>query len=424
MTVASLGSPTLPDPRASQWSRRGLIGGAVVMTAILVSTAWLGYASARDTSRLVTRGQADAVLGPVRRELRAIGAPPTAAALDAIRADLADHGVRYLAVVEVGRRRELGWVVASGTPAGPPPAPPVGPRGDPAVDITEVGRGLRVMAPLPTGRHRGGPTAIVLELEASAARDVTATAQRSLITSCAGAALLLAAALVLARWLATRDREAQARGRERHLASLGEMSAVLAHELRNPLASLKGNAQLLAESLDGAPRGRADVVVEEAVRLERLAGGLLDFVRTGALRRRAADPAALLRAAAAEVAPGRFELDTGAAPAEWSVDPDRMHQVLVNVLRNAVEASPDGAPVYARVWHERGELRLEVRDRGPGIPRGEEQAIFEPFRTGKVRGTGLGLAVARRVVELHGGTIRAARGAGDTGAVIDVRVPG
>jgi signal transduction histidine kinase len=93
-------------------------------------------------------------------------------------------------------------------------------------------------------------------------------------------------------------------------------------------------------------------------------------------------------------------------------------------MRNAIEASPEGARVSARVWGERGALRFEVRDRGPGIPAGEEQAIFEPFKTSKTRGTGLGLAVARRIVELHGGAIRAARGDDGVGAVIDVTVPG
>jgi two-component system sensor histidine kinase HydH len=202
------------------------------------------------------------------------------------------------------------------------------------------------------------------------------------------------------------------------------MSAVLAHELRNPLASHQGNAQLLAEGLDGATRERADVVVDEAVRLERLAGGLLDFVRTGALQKTDTDPTTMMWAAADEVDAGRIDVDTSAAPKTWSLDADRMHQVLVNVMRNAIEASPAGERVKARVWTERGMLRIEVRDRGPGIKAGEEQLIFEPFRTSKTRGTGLGLAVARRVVELHGGTISAGRGDDGTGAVIDVRVPG
>ncbi len=475
VAVASTVPPALPDPRASQWTRRALVGAAVAMAAILVVTAWLSYASARAASRLVARGQAESLLDVIRRELRAIDGPPSVADLETILSGLADRGARYLAMVQpggprgadgpddadepAGRRPPRGddrprrlrgpgaaddaggpddagppgaldrpVVIAAGTPAGAAPIamslpPPRDRRGGPALEVREVGGRLQVIQALPAGRRRGPPPMVVLELESSAAREVAAAARRSLITACAGALLLIISGLAAARWLALRDREALARGRERHLASLGEMSAVLAHELRNPLASLKGNAQLLAEGLDGPTRDRADVVVDEAVRLERLAGGLLDFVRTGALRKRACDPAALVRTAAGEVDGARVEIDAEAAPAQWSLDPDRMHQVLVNVLRNAVEASPDDAPVRARIWQDKGALRVQIRDRGPGIPAGEEQLIFEPFRTGKVRGTGLGLAVARRVVELHGGTIRAARGDDGTGAVIDVQVP-
>ncbi|MCB9561785.1 MAG: HAMP domain-containing histidine kinase [Kofleriaceae bacterium] len=264
---------------------------------------------------------------------------------------------------------------------------------------------------------------LVIEIDAQLSRQVADAASRSLVIACLGALLLLGAALAAARWLALRDREAQARARDKHLASLGEMSAVLAHELRNPLASLKGNAQLLAEDLDGPPRERADVVVDEAVRLEALTAGLLEFVRTGAIERRDVDPAALVRAAAGEVDGARVDVDATAAPTRWSLDPERFRQVLVNVLRNAVEASPPGAHVDARVGLDRGALRVTIRDRGPGIAAGQQEAIFQPFHTSKTRGTGLGLAVARRIVELHRGTIQAST-ASDGGAVIDVTIPG
>lgn len=374
---------------------RALVIVAVAMAAILVATAWLGYRSAQDASRLVARGQAESLLDQVRRSLHELGRPPSDDELAALVAELADRGVRHLDFVEES--------------AGP---------GTPPFVMSEHADRIRVVAMLPPrpGPRRGPPPALVLDFESTAAGDVAAAATRSLITACAGGLLLIVAALAAARWMT-------ARARERHLAALGAMSAVLAHELRNPLASLKGNAQLLAESLDGAPRERADVVVAEAVRLERLAGGLLDFVRTGALVRAEVDPAALARDAAAEVGGARVEVDAAAAPARWSLDGDRFRQVLVNVLRNAIEASPADATVQARVWEERGALRVSVRDAGPGIAAGQEQVVFEPFHTGKVRGTGLGLAVARRIVELHGGTIRAGRAEGG-GAVIDMTVPG
>ena len=201
------------------------------------------------------------------------------------------------------------------------------------------------------------------------------------------------------------------------------MSAVLAHELRNPLASLKGHAQLLAEALpEGRSRTKAERVVKEALRLEDLTSSLLAFVRTGTIHRQQTDPVAVVRAAAEEVDPRLIELDTQAAPATWSLDGARMQQVLSNLLRNAVQASPPGSPVFARIATEEKALLYEVRDVGSGIPPGQENVIFEPFHTGRPLGNGLGLAVARRVVELHGGSIRASNHP-EGGALFRVRIP-
>jgi signal transduction histidine kinase len=118
----------------------------------------------------------------------------------------------------------------------------------------------------------------------------------------------------------------------------------------------------------------------------------------------------------------RIELDAGSAPGTWSLDAARMQQVLSNLLRNAVQASPAGAPVFARVAAEAGALLYEVRDVGTGIPPGQEGLIFEPFHTQRPLGTGLGLAVARRVVELHGGSIQASNHP-EGGALFRVRIP-
>ncbi len=200
------------------------------------------------------------------------------------------------------------------------------------------------------------------------------------------------------------------------------MAAVLAHELRNPLASLKGHAQLLARMLptDGKEAQKADRVVAEATRMERLTTDLLDFARSAALRRASVDPTALLRASV-EGLGAAVALDVDAAPARWSLDPQRMRQALDNVLRNAIQASPEGVEARARIAVERGRLVFEIEDEGPGIAEAELEQIFAPFHTRRVRGTGLGLAVARRVVEQHGGTIIASnRPEGGARFVIEV----
>jgi signal transduction histidine kinase len=114
-------------------------------------------------------------------------------------------------------------------------------------------------------------------------------------------------------------------------------------------------------------------------------------------------------------------IDAGGAPEAWPLDQARMRQVLTNLLENALRSGTD--QVDARVAEERGELIYVVRDRGPGIPAEDLARIFEPFFTRRTQGTGLGLAVARRLVELHGGTIRA-RNAPDGGAEFSISLPG
>jgi two-component system sensor histidine kinase HydH len=260
-------------------------------------------------------------------------------------------------------------------------------------------------------RDGGRAFRVLIELEPVQALALRESAARTLGVGALAAASLLGVAMVLSRREARRAAEARRRERERQLASLGEMSAILAHEIRNPLASLKGNAQLLVEQLARlAPeadkaRAKATRVVDEAIRLERLTADLLRFVRTGELQRIPADPAAIVREAASSLpADPPVEIDTNGAPAEWSLDPGRLRQVVINLVENAIAA---GGPVRAAVRVADGALILEVDDRGPGVPEADRERIFEPFFTGKTQGTGLGLAVVRRVIEQHGGTITA-----------------
>jgi len=148
--------------------------------------------------------------------------------------------------------------------------------------------------------------------------------------------------------------------------------------------------------------------VKEAERLEALTTDLLDFVRTGPLDLRAVRVEDLLRKALADAAAiGRVEVDASGAPEVWVLDAQRMQQVLHNLLRNAVEASPEGAVIQVSAAREGSALVLGFRDRGEGLPEENLERIFEPFFTTRARGTGLGLAVARRIVELHGGTLSA-----------------
>lgn len=255
--------------------------------------------------------------------------------------------------------------------------------------------------------------------------DELASVQR--VQELASGASLLAAfgALVFAlRLLRERASLTEQVAQARHLSALGEMSAVLAHEIRNPLASLKGHAQLLEESVAEQPKlaPRAARVVREAVRLETLVHQLLVFARSGTIHRRDEDPVALVRAVLASIETTAVDVVTEGAPAVFSLDPEQLARCLENLVRNALEAQGEGARATVTVTTARGALVFRVRDRGPGIPPGQEREIFEPFLTRKVRGTGLGLAIAKRAAELHGGTVRAYNHP-DGGAEFCVEIP-
>jgi len=331
------------------------------------------------------------------------------------RFDHDDHG-------DHGPRSDRGWPDDHGPPPGPfgddpgPGGPPGGfPPGPPPYDGAGHGRG-------PHGPHPHHP--LVIEFEPIGSADVVGRAAVVLGLSGGVALLLTVAALILAARARHAERTEAQLSAQRHLARLGEMSAVLAHEIRNPLAALKGHAQLLAEQVVEPPiAARVDRVVKEAVRLEQLTNDLLEFVRSGVIRRGSANPGELLQRAARATDAARVEVTTEGAPDSADLDGARIEQVLINLIENALEVTPPGRPVQAAASAARGGgLVFTVRDHGPGVPPGERARIFEPFHTTKTRGTGLGLAVASRIVELHGGRIDVLDAAGG-GAVFRVFLP-
>ncbi len=410
--------------KISQLARVGLIAMPLLMGVALLATTWSSHRGVTDASDTLARGQVDFLHRSFRARVVELGGPPSAGDLEAFLSEHAPDGLRYVASLD-----ERGAPQArAGDPLGPPgidPASPPRPG-----ELVAVGDRLRLAfwrggardrnRLSDPGRFRGVP--FVLELQPTVAEELRAASTRTLATGAAAAGTLLLLAFGLMRWYVRRQQEEQVRERDRRLAGLGRMSAVLAHEIRNPLASLKGNAQLLARSLsdDERHRAKAERVVSEAVRLENLTNDLLEFARAGVLQRTAVDPTGLLRDAAGSVDAGRIQIVPEGAPASWPLDRERMRQVLTNLLENAIQAG--GGQVQARVTGEPGRLIYEVRDRGDGIPEGELDRIFEPFHTLRTHGTGLGLAVAKRLVELHGGTISATNLAGG-GALFRVTLP-
>lgn len=278
--------------------------------------------------------------------------------------------------------------------------------------------------PSPLGRGGPpGPPRIVLEFEPIAVNQLRVLARFALWGGGATVPLFIGGAFVLAYLIGQHERLQREREEDRRLAALGQMSAVIAHEIRNPLTSLKGHAQLLQESLGEDPRtAKVDRVVGEAIRLENLVSDLLDFARANEPKLEAIDPGQLLREAAAEVGADSVVIDVTRAPSSWPLDPIRMRQVLTNVLRNGIQSNPPDALVETRAEVVDEQLVFEIRDHGPGLAPGDESRIFEPFFTRKVRGTGLGLALVQRLVTQHGGRV-VARNAAGGGAVFRITIP-
>jgi len=190
-----------------------------------------------------------------------------------------------------------------------------------------------------------------------------------------------------------------------NMASLGEMSAGIAHEFKNSLATISGYSQMLAAETNPETREFAQKIALETNNLTRIVTDFLNFARPRGMQREPLDLIAMLQDCARENGL-TLQLE---APARCDVvaDPTALRQVFSNLMRNSKEAARAGADlsVSARV-EERGDQTLvRLSDNGTGIPKDKLDKIFIPFFTTKAEGTGLGLALVHRIVTDHGGTV-------------------
>lgn len=215
----------------------------------------------------------------------------------------------------------------------------------------------------------------------------------------------------------------------RQLAALGELTAGVVHELRNPVSIISGMAELLIRKLDPEDErmNAAQTILRETADLERLISQFLGFARPFELQRGKCTADAIVDRTV-QLCLRRAELKgvalEGTSPADVRVHADlyRIAQALSNIANNAIEAVPRGGRVSIRALPEETELVFEIEDDGPGISLQPGEDVFRPFFTKKEGGTGLGLTIAHRIIAAHEGTVSFENGAGG-GTCFHVRIP-
>jgi len=203
--------------------------------------------------------------------------------------------------------------------------------------------------------------------------------------------------------------------RNQRLATVGRLAAGVAHEIRNPLSSIKGFATYFKERYREVPEDQhiADIMIQEVDRLNRVVTQLLEFARPVSISRKQislkefiVDSLKLVERQAAENGVS-VEADLPENGAAAHLDPDKLNQVLLNLYLNAIEAMTDGGRIIVSLEKDEQKNRVEIRvsDTGSGIPESELSHIFDPYFTTKPTGTGLGLAIAHNIIQGHGGEI-------------------
>ena len=216
--------------------------------------------------------------------------------------------------------------------------------------------------------------------------------------------------------------------RSRRLASIGRLAAGVAHEIRNPLSSIKGFATYFRERYRDVPEDEktADIMVQEVDRLNRVISQLLEFARPMHIQLQSVALRPFIERSltmvASQAADRNITIVSDLSPegANLSIDADRISQVLLNLYLNAFDAMEGGGTLSVKLsMHDERRVKIEISDTGHGIEAKDLEKIFDPYFTTKSSGTGLGLAIVHRIVEAHGGELRvqSERGQGTTVSV-------
>jgi len=201
--------------------------------------------------------------------------------------------------------------------------------------------------------------------------------------------------------------------KSRHLKSLASLAAGVAHEIRNPLSSLKGFAVYFRERLTGNDEDAktADVMIQETERVNRVVSQLIEFARPLELKKEESRMADLIQHTialiAAQADTNHIAITVDAAPdlQPVEVDRDKVKQALLNVLINSLAALPSGGSIAVKITADNSDIFIAVNDTGSGISKSDLPRIYDPYFTSKPAGTGLGLAIVQKIMEAHGGAI-------------------
>lgn len=220
--------------------------------------------------------------------------------------------------------------------------------------------------------------------------------------------------------------------RTQRLASIGRLAAGVAHEIRNPLSSIKGFATYFKERYREIPEDHkiAEIMIQEVERLDRVIGQLLEFARPMNIQKKTASLEDVikdsLKMVEAEARQRRIKVDFSSDPQtkEVRIDTDRIRQVLLNLYLNAIAAMESGGvlSVELRQDDDIGRFRIIVSDSGTGIKHEDLPHLFDPYFTTKSSGTGLGLAIVHKIIESHGGEVSVESRYGE-GATVTIEFP-
>lgn len=218
------------------------------------------------------------------------------------------------------------------------------------------------------------------------------------------------------------------------LASLGQLSAGIAHELNNPLGVITMYSNILADELADNQEIKDDLklIVEQADRCKKIVGGLLNFARKNQVNFGEVDMNSLIRQSISSViVPANIQTEVSYIKGNpiAMVDKDQMAQVFTNLLKNSIDAMPDGGRIAVALNTNRSDLFVSFKDTGTGIAKENLDRVFTPFFTTKPigKGTGLGLSIIYGIVKMHKGDITVESNAdpafGPTGTTFTIRIP-